>query len=59
MAHTLESYALHYSSLPDEDLERLSGDVQSLMPDARMALKAEMERRIFQPKVSIGRRSRP
>ncbi|HTV06749.1 MAG TPA: hypothetical protein VME86_15380 [Acidobacteriaceae bacterium] len=38
-------YTKHYSSLADEDLGRLSQDVQSLTPDARMALKAEMERR--------------
>ena len=45
MAQTFESYAQHYSSLPDDELLRLSQDVQSLMPDARTALRAEMERR--------------
>jgi len=45
MIQNLESYARYYSSLTDEDLGRLSQDVQSLVPDARTALKAEMERR--------------
>lgn len=40
-----EDYAHQYSSLTDEELRRLSEDLVSLLPTARSALRAEMERR--------------
>jgi hypothetical protein len=45
MVQTFEDYARYYSSLSDEDLQRLSQDVGSLVQDARRALKGEMVRR--------------
>ena len=44
--------------MSDNDLVRLSLDVQSLMPDARIALRTEMERRQF-PVKSIDWASQP
>jgi hypothetical protein len=45
MVTQAKAFADHYAGLPDEDLQRLSLDVQSLLPEARQALHAEMERR--------------
>jgi hypothetical protein len=45
MAQTLESYGKHYASMRDEDLQRLAGDIPSLVPTAREALKLELQRR--------------
>jgi hypothetical protein len=45
MPKHLENYANHYAAMSDDDLVRLSLDVQSLVPQARTALKVEMERR--------------
>ena len=45
MIQSLEDYVRHYSLSSDEDLSRLSLDVQSLVPEAREALRLEMERR--------------
>jgi hypothetical protein len=41
----MNSFVEHYASLPQEDLHRLSLDVQSLTPQAREALRQEMRRR--------------
>jgi len=38
-------YADYYAGIRDEEIERLSLDVQSLVPEAREALRREMERR--------------
>jgi hypothetical protein len=46
--NTFDSFAEHYSSLPDDDLQRISLDVQSLVPQAREALRTEFERRHLQ-----------
>ena len=40
-----EDYTQLYSLSPDEDLSRLSLEVESLVPEAREALRLEMERR--------------
>ena len=41
----LSSYAKHYASLSNEDLQRLVLDLRSLVPDARDALRMELEKR--------------
>ena len=40
-----DSFAERYAAMPEVELERLSLDVESLVPDAREALRQEMERR--------------
>lgn len=45
MIQSPDGYAQHYSLRPDEDLSRLSLDMLSLVPEAREALRLEMERR--------------
>ena len=45
--NTVESFAEHYASMPDDDLQRLSLEVATLVPNAREALRAELERRQF------------
>ena len=39
------AFADYYARMPDEDLQRLALDVPSLVPEARSALRSEMERR--------------
>ena len=43
-----DTYAHHYASLSEDDLQRLTLDVKSLVPEARVALRREMERRHLQ-----------
>ncbi len=45
MTTKARAFADYYARMPDEDLQRLALDVQSLVPDARDALRSEMERR--------------
>ena len=45
MRSEYESFAQHYVSLSDEELERLSSDYLSLVPDARRALGEELKQR--------------
>jgi hypothetical protein len=45
MPKSPDDYAQIYSLSSEEDLSRLSLDVQSLVPEAREALLLEMERR--------------
>jgi hypothetical protein len=40
-----DSFAERYAAMPEFELERLSLDVESLVPQAREALRQEMERR--------------
>jgi hypothetical protein len=42
-----QSFVENYASMPDDALQRLSLDAASLVPDARIALRMEMERRKF------------
>lgn len=44
-AGSVEGYSKHYSAASDDDLILWAGDVISLMPHAREALRVEMERR--------------
>jgi hypothetical protein len=41
----MNAFAEHYASLPEEDISRLSLEMQSLTPEAQDALRLEMERR--------------
>lgn len=41
----MNDLASNYGSMPVEDIERLALDVKSLTPEARVALRLEMERR--------------
>jgi hypothetical protein len=43
MESLFEAYAKTYSSMLDDDLQRLSLDIKSLTPEARSALRLEME----------------
>jgi hypothetical protein len=40
-----DSFAERYAAMPEVELERLSLDVESLVPEAREALRLELERR--------------
>ncbi len=42
---TQESFAAYYAAMDEDDLLRLSSDVVSLVPEARTALRSEMEGR--------------
>jgi hypothetical protein len=45
MANIVDKYAKNFSSMPEDDLKRLSLDIKSLTPEAREALRLEMEHR--------------
>jgi len=46
--NSLKEFTERYSSMSDEDLIRLTSDLQSLVPSAREALRQEIERRHLQ-----------
>jgi hypothetical protein len=41
----MSDFASYYASLPEDDLLRITADVANLLPEARKALKAEVEKR--------------
>jgi hypothetical protein len=47
MTTSSENFGQLYATMRDDDLQRLSLDVVNLLPKAREALRAEMERRHF------------
>lgn len=42
---TRESFSEHYASLPQVELDRICLDIKNLVPEARTALRLELERR--------------
>jgi hypothetical protein len=45
MAESVEAYSKRYSGLSNEDIVRLTADVANLVPNARAALRLELQRR--------------